>query len=188
MFVGDIAGQRILRLMLEKVNGEYQGGVSYFIDRSGLRGGNNRFVWSPDGTALYVGQTYRGWGRPAEGLQRITYNGHAPLDVHEIHLTATGFDISFTRPLDPSTATAENLAVQSYYYGYGHSYRSAQLDKKDLDVTSLNLSEDGKTIKIEVAGLEAKRIVQIDFENVAAPDGQPIINPMVCYTLNQLLK
>ena len=186
MFVGDIAGQRILRVMLDKVNGEYQGAVSYFIDRSGLRGGNNRFVWSPDGGSLYVGQTYRGWGRPAEGLQRIVYNGHAPMDVHEIHLTKTGFNISFTRPLDPNTAVADNLKVQSYYYEYGHKYGSPQMDKRELEVTSLKLAADNKSIEIEVTPLHAKRIVQIDFDGIAAPDGHPLINPMLCYTLNQL--
>ena len=63
-FVGDIAGGRIVRCMFEEVNGVTQGACVKLVDK-GLKAGNNRLVFSPDGKSLFTGQTVRGWGRPS---------------------------------------------------------------------------------------------------------------------------
>ena len=76
-FVSDIAGPRLVRLMFEEVNGVTQGACIKFAEKK-LKTGNNRLVFSPKGDELYVGQTMRGWGKPSEGIQRISFNGEAP--------------------------------------------------------------------------------------------------------------
>ena len=68
--------------MFEEVNGVTQGACVKLVDK-GLKAGNNRLVFSPDGKTLYTGQTVRGWGRPSEGMQRITFNGKTPFEVPE---------------------------------------------------------------------------------------------------------
>jgi sugar lactone lactonase YvrE len=104
MFVPDESGQRILRLMLEKVDGEWQGACAVFLQDHGLRAGNNRLVFSPDGKALYSGQTMRGWGGPVEGLQRIIYTEKPVFEVHNISLKPDGFELTFTEPVEPTLA------------------------------------------------------------------------------------
>jgi len=187
MFLGDIAGRRIVRVMLEKVNGVYQGACVFLVEQSGLRGGNNRFAFSPSGDSLYVGQTYRGWGSPEEGLQRIVWKGVVPMEVRKMSLTQTGFDLTFTKPVSPQAAAdAARFKVQSYRYGYGYKYGSPQLDKKDETVRALSLSEDGLTVSLQLDGMQSGKIYQIDLENMFSKDGLPVINTMLCYTVNQL--
>ena len=187
MFVGDIAGKRIIRLMLEKVKGVYQGACAFLIENSGLRGGNNRLAFSPEGDALYVGQTYRGWGAPAEGLQRIVWKGVTPLEVKHMSLTSNGFDLTFTKPLDAMAAIdPDRYQIQSYRYGYGHKYGSPQLDKKAELPEQVKVSEDRLTVSLRLNNVEPGKVYQIDLVNLFSSDGLPIINPMVCYTVNQL--
>lgn len=187
MFLGDIAGRRIVRVMLEKVNGVYQGACVFLIEQSGLRGGNNRFAFSPSGDSLYVGQTYRGWGSPEEGLQRIVWKGVVPMEVRKMSLTQTGFDLTFTKPVSPQAAAdAARFKVQSYRYGYGYKYGSPQLDKEDETVKALSLSEDGLTVSLKLDGMQSGKIYQIDLENMFSRDGLPVINTMLCYTVNQM--
>lgn len=187
MFVGDIAGQRITRVMLEKVGGEYQGAAISFIEGSGLRGGNNRFTWSPDGKSLYVGQTYRGWGAPAEGLQRITWRGGVPFEVKEIHLTEDGFELTFTKPVNTTLARdPASYRCQSYYFNYGPQYGSPLMDQKPSDIESIEVDESGTKVRLRLGEMTAKRVYQIDFENLASADGHPMINTTLCYTANRL--
>ena len=187
MFVGDVAGGRILRVMLEEVDGVMQGACVKFVDQS-LRAGNNRLVFSPDGTQLYTGQTVRGWGAPSEGLQRITFTGGVPFDVKTISLTTTGFVLTFTKPLD-STAGARPASYQAkrYHYNYGPQYGSPVLEETKLTVSVVTLSADGLTATITLDGLKTDRIVQLDLDLTAA-DGTRIRQPMVCYTINRLRK
>lgn len=187
MFLGDIAGRRIVRVMLEKVDGVYQGACVFLVEQSGLRGGNNRFAFSPSGDTLYVGQTYRGWGAPEEGLQRIVWKGVVPMEIQKMSLTQSGFDLTFTKPLSPQAATdASRFNVQSYRYGYGHQYGSPQLYKKEEVVQALSLSKDGRSVSLQLDGVQSGRIYQVDLGNMFSSDGLPVINTMICYTVNRL--
>src|SRR4029077_12006144 len=110
-FVGDQTKSNVMRVDLQKLNGRYQG--ARFPFPRGFQCGIIRLVFGPDGS-LYAGQTNRGWGslggRPY-GLQRLVYTGAVPLEIHTMHLTHTGFDLTFTKPLD--RARAERLAGYS---------------------------------------------------------------------------
>lgn len=189
MFVGDIAGRRILRVMLEKVRGQYQGACIKFVENSGLRGGNNRFTWSPDGSSLYVGQTFRGWGNPEEGLQRIVYRKNPPFDPKSIHITPEGFRITFTHPIDSNTcADVENIKVQSFYYDYGFRYGSPKRDITNLTVASVSPGTDGSSITITLApdSMKVAKVYQIDLNNMNSRAGLPLIHQSLFYTANQL--
>src|SRR5207249_9157811 len=103
-FIGDNSKSSVMRVYLEKVNGRYQGACFPF--RSGFQCGINRLVFGPDGS-LYAGQTNRGWGSVGGkpyGLQRLVYTGVVPFEIHAMKLTRGGFDLNFTKPVDPATA------------------------------------------------------------------------------------
>src|SRR5919202_603728 len=109
--VGDQTKATIMRVCLEKVNGRYQGACFPF--RSGFQCGINRLAFGPDGS-LYAGQTDRGWGSVGGktfGLQRLVYTGVVPFEIHAMKLTRDGFDLTFTKPLDKTSA--ERLAGYS---------------------------------------------------------------------------
>ena len=98
LLIGEINRDRIVRVMLEEVGGQLQGACIPFIDGQGLRKGNNRLAFAPDGS-LWVGQIAFGWSGD-QGIQRIVYNGTPPADLYTMKLTADGFDLTFTQPLE----------------------------------------------------------------------------------------
>jgi hypothetical protein len=189
MLVPDESGQRILRVMLEKIGGEYQGACTFLIQDHGLRAGNNRVAFSPDGTALYVGQTMRGWGGPVEGLQRIISTGKPVFEVKEIHLQPDGFELTFTEPAERTLASeAARYRVQHYYYPYSQQYGASQTDITAVEARQVALSDDGRTVRVTLGDLKPGRIYQLDLVGLISAGGRTLAHPTVCYTLNRLAK
>jgi glucose/arabinose dehydrogenase len=187
MLIGEMNRARILRTAFEEVDGQIQGMAVPLLDDHGLRKGNNRLAFAPDGS-LWVGQTDHGWAGD-QGIQRITWTGKMPLDVREMHLTKTGFDLTFTRPLDPATAgVASSYPVQRYYYEYHAAYGSPQFELEKIEPKAVTISEDRLKVTLEFEPLVAWRIYQFDLQALKAEDGVPIANPQVVYTLNRLLE
>ncbi len=60
--------------------------------------------------------TNRGWGglAPGSGIARVKYNSELPLEMRSAHLTKSGFDITFTKPLE----IAPEVFGQKYDYNY----------------------------------------------------------------------
>lgn len=188
MFVPDESGQRILRLMLEKVDGVWQGACVAFVQDGGLRAGNNRVVFSPDGTALYSGQTMRGWGGPVEGLQRIIYTGKPIFEVHNISLKPDGFELTFTEPVEPNLAAeAGRYRVQHYHYPYSQQYGSSQADITAAPA-KVDVAKDRRSVRVTLGEMKAGRIYQLDLVGLISAEGRTLAHPTVCYTVNRLAK
>lgn len=189
MFVPDESGPRILRVMLEQVGGEWQGACTFLLRDQALRSGNNRLCFSPDGKSLYTGQTMRGWGGPAEGLQRITYTGQAPFEVREMHLTPEGFELTFTEePERSAAADPARYRVQHYHYPYSHQYGAPQSEITPVKVTGVAVRDDGRKVHLTLGELKAGRIYQLDIIGLATEAGRWLGNPMLAYTVNRLAK
>ncbi|MGB8170721.1 MAG: hypothetical protein WCF18_24670 [Chthoniobacteraceae bacterium] len=187
MIIGEMNRARIIRLLFEKVDGQLQGAAVPLIDNGGLLKGNNRLAFAKDGS-LWVGQTDHGWAGD-KGIQRITWTGKTPLDVMKVKLTKTGFDLTFTRPLDASTANSPTAyKVKRYYYEYHQAYGSKQYDLQEITVNGATLSADRKTVSLQLPELTAWRVYELHLDDLKADDGAPILNPLVCYTLNHLLE
>jgi hypothetical protein len=189
LFVGDVAGARLCRAWLEEVDGVMQGFCVHVVTH-GLHAGNNRLVFSPDGTSLYTGQTVRGWGAPSEGLQRITFTGVVPFEVKTMSLLKDGFALTFTKPVNAAAANdPASYHFNSSYYGNTHQYGSPQLDKTDLAVSKVTVGADGLSVAVVVGGLKINRIIQLDVDpKLTSTDNEKIEHPMLCYKINRLRK
>ena len=56
-----------------------------------------------------------------------------PLDVKEMHLTKTGFEMIFTKPLERSAArNPESYKMRRYYYEYHAPYGSKEWITRSL--------------------------------------------------------
>ncbi|MFO0852508.1 MAG: hypothetical protein U0871_28705 [Gemmataceae bacterium] len=187
-FVGDQNRAVVMRVALEKVNGVYQGACFPF--RGGLQCGVNRLCFGPDG-GLYVGETARGWGgvggKPY-GLQRIAFTGATPFEVHSVKLTKTGFDLHFTKPLDPKALPTEPVAVKSWTYVYHITYGCPETDPRAEAVSKPTLSADRKTLAVTVGGRQKGRVYELQLAGVKSADGDPLLHPEAFYTLNELVK
>ncbi len=186
MLIGDMDHKYIIRLMMEEVGGALQGACIPLAVGSKLRIGNNRLAFAPDGS-LWVGQNDHGWVG-ARGIQRITWKGKQHLDIMAMNLTKTGFDLTFSMPINKQMAEdLKNYVFRRYYYEYHQAYGSKQFGIKDIPVTNIRVSEDGKKVSLELAELKAGYVYELRLGDIANQQGdKSLINKLVCYTLNHL--
>jgi len=185
LFVGEMNSARIVRVMLEKVAGQLQGACIPFIDGHGLHKGNNRLAFAPDGS-LWVGHAAHGWGGDT-GIQRIVFTGKLPMDVYSMNLTTKGFDLTFTQPVNDSSAmNKDNYQFQNYYYEYHKKYGSKQMDDKSIPVTDIKISPDHKKVSLELSTLQPGYVYQLNLGNIKSESGDTLANKIICYTLNKL--
>jgi hypothetical protein len=189
MFVPDYVTPRIFRVMLDEVAGELQCAATTFFDGAPLRTSNVRTAFAPDGS-LWSCQSERKLGWPgASGIQRMVWNGVTPLDVHSVRLTAKGFAFTFTKALDLSAQAELTAAFKgvSYYYQYHGDYGSPRTDIHPITVNKVTFGDDGRAATVELKELQPGYIYQFDLRGLRTADGEPIANPLLCYTLNRLV-
>ncbi len=187
LFVGDQTKSLVMRVALEKVGGLYQGACFPF--RKGFQSGNNRLLFSPDGS-LFLGQTSRGWGAVGgkmQGLQRLVWTGREPLEIRSVELTKSGFELCFTAPVAaPAASDPASYSLQHYGYRYHRVYGSPQVDPTPVSIQSVRLSEDGRRARLEVGTLVPGRIYEFNLRGLKAEDGRSLLHPQAYYTLNRL--
>lgn len=182
--IGEMNQERIIRVMLEEVQGQLQGACLPFIDGKGLRKGNNRLAFAPDGS-LWVGQAEYGFVGD-KGIQRIVFTGKTPMDIYSMNLTPEGFDLTFTQPLNDSSATnAENYRFKHYYYDYHLKYGSDQYDVQSIPVTAVTLSEDRKKVSLTLSVLKEGYVYELNLTNIRSESGEELANSLICYTVNK---
>lgn len=181
MFVGDQTKSSIMRAALEKVGGEYQGACFPF--RAGFQSGNNRTAWAPDGS-LFVGQTDRGWGAVGGkpwGVQRVVWTDKVPMEIHTMSLTEDGFELTFTKDVDPATARA--WSIQHYYYEYHRQYGSPQFG--NTPVKARDVRVEGAKVRLVLPELVGGRVYEFHVEGLRATDGSELLHGEAYYTLNR---
>ena len=150
-----------------------------------MRKGNNRLVFASDGS-LWIGQNSHGW-LGDQGIQRIAFTGKQPADIYSMNLTEKGFDLTFTQPLDVSTATdIVNYKFRHYYYQYHSKYGSDQMDVQNVPVTQVEISNDRKKISLTLSSLKAGYVYELNLGTIKTSNGDDLANKIICYTLNKL--
>ena len=187
MFIADWTYPRIHRVYLEKVGGTWQGACFPFIEGRGLRKGNIRLAFSPNGD-LYVAQTSRIWGI-GEGLQRVAWTGRTPMDIQEMRLTESGFDLVFTKPVDPATAAlAADYSLFHYYYRYHGEYGSPKTEVTPVRIERVSVSEDGRRAWLRLSDpVLTGRVYELHpGQRIRSQDGEPLVTKLAAYTVNRL--
>lgn len=188
MLVADAAAPRIIRVMLENVDGTLQGACVDFYSNDGLRNGSNRMTFSPDGTELYVGQTMREWAGPMEGLQRIQFKGGRVFEVLHMHLLKDGFELEFTAPVDPGTGeTPEAFETETYWYKYSSSYGGPETAPRHTRPAQVQWSQDRRKVQLSYPQIEPQRVMRVVLSGLKS-EAQPLGHTMVAYTINKLAK
>ena len=189
LFVGDQGQSKIMRLFLEKVNGEYQGAAFDF--RSNFQSGVLRMTFAKDGS-MFVGETNRGWGSAGDanqGLQRLVWNGKMPFEMYSVKAKPDGFEINFTMPVD--RASAENLnsyEISSFIYKYHAVYGSPPTNTQKIAIKGVKVSDDGKTVRIVTdGGLRRYYVHHLNLNGLRAADSYySLVHPSAYYTLNNI--
>ncbi|HEY6170349.1 MAG TPA: DUF6797 domain-containing protein, partial [Verrucomicrobiae bacterium] len=161
-----------------------------------------RTVFNPRDGQLYV-VGLRGWQTTAArdaGFDRVRYTGKPVHSVHDFKVDKAGVHLTFTQPLDAAYAKdPQNFSAEAWNYmekfgndrlANGHIVRDARpvdnygshevsvsdpgrLGRDKLDVKSSKLSDDGKTLTLEIAGLKPVDNLLIRYL-LKAKDGAPV--------------
>ena len=185
MFLAELTNGMVVRLMLEKVRGAYQGAAIPFRQRIGSA---CRVRFAPDGT-LMVGMTNRGWGGfpPASGLARVRWRGETPMEIEGVHLIDDGFEVTFTQPVAAGLEIGRDSVLMTQYdYDYWWEYGSPVRELEELELSAAELSADRRTLTVRSPGLRPARMASIELFGVEAEGGVPLLHPEVHYTINQL--
>ncbi len=191
LLIGDVTYGGIQRAYLEQVGGEYQGAL--FRLTQGLEAGVSELSLGPDGS-VYAGGLGAGgnWGQAGKlsfGLQRLTPNGTSTFDIREMRAVPGGFELEYTEPLSAATAAslASRYEAEQWRYEPTAAYGGPKIDEETLDVTSATLSADGTTVNLQLAGLEAGRVVYVRSPRPFSSDsGETLWSTEAWYTLNNL--
>ena len=190
MIHGEVTNGGVKRVFVEKVDGEYQGAVFRFTQ--GLEAGVNRILWGPDG-ALYVGGigSTGNWvhtGKLWYGLQRLKYNEKPTFEMLAVRAKSNGIEIEFTEPLkDGDGWNASDYLIRQWYYLPTINYGGPKLDLKDLEILSVNVSDNRKKVFLELDGMKENHVVYVKLQKafISANDNE-LWSTEAWYTMNKI--
>ncbi|MHB8519191.1 MAG: DUF6797 domain-containing protein [Limisphaerales bacterium] len=171
---------RIFLVMRETVNGVEQGGITPLPPEFDT--GIMRSRFQPRDGQLYVCGLF-GWAgnkTQAGGFYRVRYTGKPLRQPCELHVANDGVVLTFTDPIDPSTATdTGNYGVEIWNYQWTENYGSpdfklnGEKGRDRLTVASSQLSRDGKRVFLKLPGICPVMQMHIQM-NLKAADGTSI--------------
>ncbi len=186
-FVGEQTQSKIHRVFLEQVKGLYQGAIFPFLE--GFESGNIAVRLSEDG-ALFTSGSNRGWG--ARGgkphhFERVNWTGKVPFEIHEMRATPEGFELTFTKPVDKSTAVDASFEMTAYTYIYQKAYGSPVVDELTPTITVSSVADDGMSLKLTVEPLTKGHVHELLSAGLkTAEGGHRLLHSEAYYTLNEI--
>ena len=181
----------LFAVLQERVGDVAQGGVVKFPLKFAT--GLMRARFSPTDGQLYVAGL-KGWqtnGVKDGAIQRVRYTGKSVTMQEALHVSKKGITVRFTGALDKkSAADPQNWAIEQYNYlwssAYGsETYKVSKPEEKGSDqvpIQSVKVADDGKSVFLEVAGLQPVMQMRIKM-NVKAVDGSRVPDD-VAHTIN----
>jgi uncharacterized cupredoxin-like copper-binding protein len=186
LLVGDQGHSKIMRVFQEKINGVYQGACFPFVE--GFSSGLLRLEWAPDEDALFAGMTSRGWastGTAPFGLQQLRWTGKTPFEMRKIQVRPNGFQVEFTKAVDPKSLKA-SIEVNDFTYQYHSTYGSPVTDLQEREIQTITIAEDGRSAMIELDQLRPGYIYEIKINDLKDSAGQAALHKVAYYTLNEI--
>ncbi|MCC6512135.1 MAG: hypothetical protein IT423_23765 [Pirellulaceae bacterium] len=187
MFLGDYTQSILMRATTEQINGVWQGACYPF--REGLSTGILNVEFTPSGNLL-CGGTNRGW--PVRGIkpfaiQRVEWSGKMPFEIKRVTIAPNGFHISFTKPVDSVTGNAKSsYVISSFTHPYHAGYGGPEIDKKEPEIQSVVLADDGLSADVAFEGLEPGFVYEFDLAGVRSRDGDALLHRHAYYTVNEI--
>lgn len=118
------------------------------------------FAWA--GNATHPGGLYRlrATGRPV----------HLPV---QLQATRSGVRLTFTEPLDPASLDVQSVQVKTWSLQRTANYGSKHINEQPSSVRALQLSNDARTLTIDIADLRPTWCMEIVYA-LRSADGAPV--------------
>ena len=167
---------KIQLVLYEEIGGQKQGGV---IDIPGLkfytgvmRGRFNQ----QDGNLYLCGMS--AWGSSqnmrAGDLYRIRYTGNSVTLPLDLEVWEDGLVLTFDTPLKPSLATnPDNYQIRTWDLIRSSKYGSDRHNPKTLDISSIELQRQNKSVKLTIPQIEPVDIMTINY-NIENSRGEQV--------------
>jgi hypothetical protein len=159
----------------ETVDGQVQGGMCELPIRP-FPTGVIRGRFHPVDGQLYLCGLF-GWASNQEypgGFYRLRTTGkpmHLPVGLHA---RKTGLAVSFTDPLDRASASdASHYAVRTWGLLRSANYGSPHVNEAPSPVASARLSDDGRTVFLEIPGIKPTWCMQVAY-SIKGSNGEPV--------------
>jgi len=187
IFIADFSLGVVMRATTEKVNGVWQGACYPF--REGFDTGLLAVQFTPNGS-LIAGGTNRGWpvrGPKAYAVQRLDWTGLVPFEIKEIKARPTGFEITFTKPVDRELASDPNTyQLKTFTHIYRQGYGSPEVDQTTPTATEATVSADGRKVEIVVQGLVQGHVHDFYLPELRSEEDEKLLHASAYYTLNEI--
>ncbi|MCE9546829.1 MAG: discoidin domain-containing protein [Planctomycetia bacterium] len=185
LFVGDVgygANTGIMRVALEKIEGEYQGACFKFIDGQPL--GCERMKFGPD-NLLYIASL-------SSGLIRMSYTAKSPpLALQAIHIRprGQGFVVQLTKPLAVETKLdPKTIHMKHFHFQYWRTYGSPHIDEKTVSVEAVEMSADRTklTLTLPVEAWPTGMVYEMNLGQLTGADGEKLLHNEAWYTVQRI--
>lgn len=179
-------GKSTLSLVLmETVDGQAQGGILNLPLR--FQSGLIRGRFHQDGNLYLCGlRVWQSTGTKFGAFHRIRYTGKPLYLPLALHVKPNGIEIQFGCELDPTRATdQQDYSVQQWNYRWIERYGSPTYSVKhpemegrdDVPIRAVRLSEDRKSVFLEIPGIKPVMQMRIAY-NIVAADGAQLRNEL----------
>ena len=188
LFVADYTLSLVMRVYLENVDGVYQGACFPF--RQGFKTGLVGAIITKSGYYI-AGGTSRGW--PARGpepycLQRLQWTGKTPFEVHEMRIRPDGFELTFTLPVDRTTAADPgSYVMKTYTHYYQRGYGSPEVDHTRPRVERVIVGAGGRGVRLVIDELQLGHVHELQLSSLRAEKGTlSLLHDVMYYTVNRI--
>lgn len=175
-----------MRVALERIDGVYQGACFPF--REGFSTGLIGACLTRSGQ-LFAGGSNRGW--PARGsrqysLERLDYTGRLPFEIATIAIQPDGFELTFTAPVDPKTASdPSSYRLRRFTHHYHKHYGSPEIDADEPAPEGIEVSADDRRVTLRFAPKRGY-VHEFHLPGVRSAGGEPLLHDAAYYTVNRV--
>lgn len=189
IFVGDYTLSIVMRATTEQVNGVWQGACYPF--REGLSTGIMNVEFTPKGQLIAGGFTTNiQWpvrGEKAFALDRLDWTGETPFEIQEVRIKPEGFELRFTKPVDPVIAArTDTFRLSTFTHIYAKFYGSPEVDQSTPKVTKATVSDDRRTVTIALEKFEKGHVHEFHLPEMKSSSGESLLHTHAFYTVNEI--
>ena len=114
-------------------------------------------------------------GNKPFAIERLVWTGKVPFEIHEMRAKPDGFELTFTKPVDPVTAgKVDSYQMKTFTYIYQAAYGSPEVDATTPKITKVVVGQDGKSVRLYVDGLQEGHIHDLTAAGVRSRRGPTV--------------
>jgi len=157
----------------EEAGGQWQGGVCE-LPMPAFATGIMRGRFGPDG-ALYTSGMFAWAGNATApgGFHRIRHSGKPPYVPLGIQAAKGVLKLTFSEPIDPASVQPGSFAFKVWHLKRSANYGSKHYDEHALEISTVHLSSDGRTVSIGIPTLAPTQCYELNAK-LRGPDGTAI--------------